>query len=292
MTVRRESTIQRYIGLSSEDKPTIVPVGSTYYASDTGVLYVTPDDGTNWVEKDTVVRLETSPSIDIGDVTLLAGTALVGKVEIDQATANANEVVVKSITAGDTNIGNVDVLSIAAGTTRIGTVSGVLKEVRVTKALDASLGAYAANDVVSEEDCATTGASAWTFSAVARANGEYGYIVGATIISESENVTPRLTLFLFNAAPTGCNLLDNTANTAPDSEDLAKYVGKIDISALESLGTTDSVATVTPSTVGNLPLAFKCAAAADDLFGVLVTRDVFTQTPTDDLTIVLLVEQY
>jgi len=46
---------------------------------------------------------------------LLAGTALVGKVGIDQATANANEVVVKSITAGDANIGNVDIVTLPAG---------------------------------------------------------------------------------------------------------------------------------------------------------------------------------
>jgi len=56
-------------------------------------------------------------SFDVGTVTTLptvelkAGTALIGKFGIDQATANANEVVVKSITAGDNNIGNVDVLT-------------------------------------------------------------------------------------------------------------------------------------------------------------------------------------
>jgi len=69
-------------------------------------------------------------------------------------------------------------------------------------------------------------------------------------------------------------------------------VGKIDFPALESLGTTDSTATATPSTVGNLPLAFKCAAGADDLFGILVTRVAFTQTAGDDMTVILLVEQY
>jgi hypothetical protein len=42
---------------------------------------------------------------------LAAGTALMGKVGIDQVTANANEVVVKSIAAGDNNIGNVDVVT-------------------------------------------------------------------------------------------------------------------------------------------------------------------------------------
>lgn len=54
---------------------------------------------------------------------LPAGTNLLGKVGIDQVTANANEVVVKSITAGDTNIGNVDIASaIPAGTNIIGAV--------------------------------------------------------------------------------------------------------------------------------------------------------------------------
>lgn len=43
---------------------------------------------------------------------LPAGTNLLGKVGIDQSTANANEVVVKSITAGNNNIGNVDIVSL------------------------------------------------------------------------------------------------------------------------------------------------------------------------------------
>lgn len=46
---------------------------------------------------------------------LVAGTALIGKVSIDQVTANANEVVIKSITAGDANIGNVDIVTLPAG---------------------------------------------------------------------------------------------------------------------------------------------------------------------------------
>ena len=77
---------RKYIGASTDTKPTVaapqgggIPsAGSTYYAYDTGILYITYD-GTNWVEKDTIVRLETSPTIDIGDVTLLAGTAEIGK---------------------------------------------------------------------------------------------------------------------------------------------------------------------------------------------------------------------
>ena len=85
MTVKRIVSPNRFIGATGEQptEATIprVRVGDTFYDKDTGILYITYD-GTNWVEKDTIVRLETSPSIDIGDVTLLAGTAIVGKVNI------------------------------------------------------------------------------------------------------------------------------------------------------------------------------------------------------------------
>lgn len=161
-------------------------------------------------------------------------------------------------------------------------------EVRQTKALVAT-GAYAANDVLSQSPTAGT---VWTFDAVGSENSAYGYITKAEVVSESESVTPRLTVFLFNATPTGCNLNDNVANTAPDNGDLAKNVGHINFPSMESLGTTDSVAVATPNTPNsNLPLAFKCAAADDALYGVLVTRTAFTQSTGDDLTIILHVEQ-
>jgi len=146
--------IHRYIGLIAS-APTGVPIGSTLYDYATGIMHITYD-GTNWAEKDTIVRLEAGADIDIGKVEIMdsaglevlgkltespttysiadrlkslltnivlkAGTALIGKVGIDQVTSNANEVVVKSITAGDNNIGNVDIASITAGDTVIGKV--------------------------------------------------------------------------------------------------------------------------------------------------------------------------
>lgn len=47
MAVKKEATIQRFIGLSGDAKPSSVPVGSTYYAYDIGCLYITYD-GTNY----------------------------------------------------------------------------------------------------------------------------------------------------------------------------------------------------------------------------------------------------
>ena len=166
--------------------------------------------------------------------------------------------------------------------------SGTLTMVTVTKALEAAA-AYTANDVLSETDTGSAG-TAWTFAAVAGADGGSGYITKAQVISESEGVVPRLTLFLFSETPTS-ELDDNAANTAPDAADKAFYVGKIDFPAMESLGTTDSNSICSPGTVGNLPLAFECATDADDLYGILVTRDAFTQTATDDLTVKLTVER-
>ena len=86
MAVRElDHGVHRYIWDTADVKPTAtthgVTTGSTGYDRQTGIMYITYD-GTNWVEKDTIVRLETSPTIDIGDVTLLAGTAVVGKVNI------------------------------------------------------------------------------------------------------------------------------------------------------------------------------------------------------------------
>ena len=164
---------------------------------------------------------------------------------------------------------------------------GKLKLVSLTKQL-AAASAYDANDVISEN--ASTGTS-WRFEIVARENGGSGYIVKAQAISESESVTPRLTLYLFNVAPTAA-LNDHAANTNPDLADIPNYVGRIDFPAMEALGTTDSNTIATPSTSGNLPLAFECAYNSDDLYGVLVTRDAYTQTATDDMVIKLTIEQF
>jgi len=163
---------------------------------------------------------------------------------------------------------------------------GTLKAVSVTREL-AAAGAYAAEDVLSESAAAGT---AWAFEGAARNDGGGGYITKAQVVCERTAVTPRLSLYLFSAVPTS-ELKDNAANTALLHADLANYVGRIDFPSMEDLG-GDSEAAATPSTSGNLPLAFQCADNADDLYGVLVTRDALTVTAKDEMTIILTVEQY
>jgi hypothetical protein len=48
MAVVLITTIKEFIGLSSDAKPTGVPVGSTFVESDRGTTYITYD-GTNWI---------------------------------------------------------------------------------------------------------------------------------------------------------------------------------------------------------------------------------------------------
>jgi hypothetical protein len=48
MTVKLETTIKRFIGLSTDTKPTGVQPGSYFWCYDTGTLFKTYD-GTNWI---------------------------------------------------------------------------------------------------------------------------------------------------------------------------------------------------------------------------------------------------
>jgi hypothetical protein len=49
MAVQLVTTIQRWIGLSTDTKPAVAPVGSTFHEYDTKLTYITYDGGTNWV---------------------------------------------------------------------------------------------------------------------------------------------------------------------------------------------------------------------------------------------------
>lgn len=57
-------TIQRFVGLSSDTKPTSAPVGSTFYEYDTNNLYITYDDGSNWAAMQTGIK---SPESQVSD---------------------------------------------------------------------------------------------------------------------------------------------------------------------------------------------------------------------------------
>ena len=161
--------------------------------------------------------------------------------------------------------------------------TGLQGSVSVTKALAAAEN-YAANDVLSEH--VSTG-TVWLFENVLPNNGDRGYLVKAHISSETAVLVVSLTLFLFNASPTSA-VNDNVANTALLHADLSQYQGRIDFPALSNTGAGDAEAMATPSTSGNLPMPVECASDANDLIGILVTNDAFTnEVATDDMTITL-----
>lgn len=150
---------------------------------------------------------------------------------------------------------------------------------------------YAANDVISESKTVGT---AWTFSAMARANGLGGTIRRANIIfckasGMGLTLAGRTRLRLYSATPTSV-LNDNVANTGLLNADKGNYVGYLDFPALVSDGGSPEGFVV--SGQSSLPLDFKCAATDTALYGVLSWLDAeANETASMICTINLLVEQ-
>ena len=59
------ATNNRFIGLSTDTKPTGVNAGATFFEFDTGKLYTTPDGGTNWVLKSAEGAVFQTTTIDL-----------------------------------------------------------------------------------------------------------------------------------------------------------------------------------------------------------------------------------
>lgn len=144
--------------------------------------------------------------------------------------------------------------------------------VSTTKVILAA-GNYTAQDVLSES--ATTG-TCFKFSNVVPYNGGSGTIIKAIILCQTTNQAHGITMPIFNTTPTGA-LNDNLANTNPQFTDAAKVEGKLEFSAFSDLGDASAAsdAQVTPG-VGGCPLPFVCAPDDNSLYGVVVTRDAFT----------------
>jgi len=154
---------------------------------------------------------------------------------------------------------------------RLGPIDGKHRaSVQVAKTMIAA--AKAAGDVLSED--ATTGTD-WDFPM-----GGTGYITKA-VVAHDAAITTQLRLFLFDYPPTGA-VDDNVANSSPLTADVPYFVGSIDFPAMKYLGTGDATTVATPSTSGNLPLAFDKPM----LYGILTTVDGVT-TVAEALTITL-----
>jgi len=165
---------------------------------------------------------------------------------------------------------------------------GRLKNISVTKSVAAAEN-YAAEDIISES---ATDGTVWTFTDAARTQGSGGYITKAQVFCETTGQVQRLSLYLFTSDAVTCEVDDNKAFDGVVHADIGYYIGRIDFPAMDDFG-GDSETTCTPSTTGNLPLSFICESDSKDIYGVLITRDAFTnETATDDYIVRLTVEQF
>lgn len=166
-----------------------------------------------------------------------------------------------------------------------------LRSVKTAIVVDGGLGAYLAKDVVGNEDDCTTTAIYGVFSNVVKSPGEHGVIFGARLFNETENQAVQYDLHLFTRPPEG-EVRDNWPNTNPIKTDKTTYIGKIPFPFTEANGVTVASTTeASPSTTGNLPKPFKCEPELKDIYFVLVTNTVYTQTAGDAIDITLILEQ-
>jgi hypothetical protein len=150
---------------------------------------------------------------NIGDVdiaSIAAGTNLIGKVGIDQATANANEIVLKSGSAAigklaansGVDIGDVDVTSITAGENHLGEFGGKTTLTPIVFSLDTS--PYSIGDVL---------ATTQILASCLRVNDGTGLLVSA-IFNDKDNQGFGFDVYLLNS-----NNSLGTENSPPNISD-------------------------------------------------------------------------
>ena len=253
---------------------------------------------------------QTTPGTTNGvqvNAALPAGTNIVGKVGIDQATANANEVVVKSITAGSNIIGKVGIDQTTDGTTnkvqarnathdnfsvnanlQIGDIDNAANNPAFTKLVGSNT-----RNVASDTITIGTGAAHTAGDVVSTDAGEIlQFATGLSAASSGIILDSLVTLgqdavfsggagyylYLFSVSPTAqaTNAVFDLAN-----DDLAGYIGRIDISTLVDLGSNCAA-----NDAGH-NLSFNLAAGDTNLYGKLVCKGGETTVSAKIITIKL-----
>jgi len=147
-----------------------------------------------------------------------------------------------------------------------GSEAGRTKQVRMEFARDSGILAYAAGDVIS----AAGAAAALEFQGCGRS----GLIHGAAIIME-ETDTANLEVLLFDSEPTNFNDSDVLALV---NADIDKLIGRLTFAdsakALIGSGINHYVASL--DTQGENGIRFASAGNSKSLYGLLVTRSVYT----------------
>ncbi len=275
------------------------PVSGTFFQATQPVSgTVTANAGTGTM----AVSIATAP-------VLVAGSAVVGKVGIDQTTPGttnlvalaANQTVnvaqINGVTplmgAGNTGTGSPRVTiatdqvafsvnaALAASELHIGEVAGKTVTVGVEITRPADTTAYAALDSV---NTSTTVPTSITFAGASRVASGTGYITKARLVTDQSTCVAQMRLWLFNAAPNTLNN-DNAAFLIKYADKLT-CIGYIDFPALTTEAGSDSAQSLAP----DIRIAY-AADASSQLLGVFQTRTAFTPASGQKFYTVLVVEQ-
>lgn len=218
-------------------------------------------------------------SNSIGTVVLGAGSASVGTVVLGAGSASVGTVV---LGAGSASVGTVIA---GAGEAHVGEVAGRIATVSAEFTRPSDTTAYAAGDVVSNSTSSTTLLS---ISGCARVNAGSGYIVGATVVTNTKSLTPRIRVHVFNASNPTVSV-DNSA-LQEKYADISKRLGYFDMPAMTT-GTDTTNSDMSRAVNFSLRFPFVCAASSTTLYFLFETLDAFTPTSGEKFTLVVNVDQ-
>ena len=130
MITRIGSLENRFIGLSTDTKPTTCQIGATFHEFDTGKLYESPDGGTNWVLKSAENALFQTTTIDLkqaaGDYDLF--TAGLSDVEILHFTIIIPANLTAEATLTSISIQSTDTAPVVFISSTVGAVANLTKD--------------------------------------------------------------------------------------------------------------------------------------------------------------------
>ena len=230
MAITQFPNDRTYYGLSTDDK---TPYEESFRNGDIFKEIDTGAEGTYDEDSGTFV-----PSSSGSIVTIGAGSALIGKVSIDQVTPNANEVVLKT--------GSITDVTLAAETTKvIGTVND-----KVADGDDVALGA--------KSDPAATIGDATPFSVIAMLKGIWNKL-GAVVLTTSSAIIGKVSIDQVTADANKVVTKTGSVTSATLTAETTKVIGTVNNKVADgddtTLGSKTDAASITGDTTSASAIA-------------------------------------
>lgn len=249
----------------------------------------------------------------VANIVLAAGSAIIGKVGIDQTTPGTTDSVTVSTAQGlgATNGTTADAavaagatgslsaklraisrdlianIVLAAGEGHIGEVGGRTRRISASVTRPADTTQYAIGDALGTASGSAT--ANFTLSAMGRINQGSGTITGVSVVSSANQTTlPQMTLWLFDTAPTNAN--DNAA-WAPADGDLANLVAIIPLSEQYQANRAAAASGNAVIAASGLNRSYRCASGTPDMTAVLVLGNAYTPVSAEAFTVLVHVMQ-